>query len=396
MSAYACSPGRGSEAYIAHQWVLQMARFCDVTVFTDARNRSVTESFSYPPGVRFEYIKGLGRDVRTGRGFRDWRGLEWASYWLFLVRSYVRARKLLRERPFDLTHHVSYATFRWPFMLTLLPRPSILGPVGGAEFYPPGFPRTLYERVRWLMTWMTRLDPLVQWTLRRSTVIMAGNYDTMKALPVSVRPKARWMQTGVDPKEFTAVSAVRKDDRFVILWAGLLIRRKALDLLVAALPRVREALGSNVRVIVHGDGPERLNLERMAAQKGVADLIEFRGWTSRRDVLESYAEGDVFCFTTLRDTFGLVVLEAMAAGLPVVCLDHSGPGEMVTADSGIAVAPRSPAQVVEGLAAALIRLGRDPSLRRALAAGARRRIEETYAWDVLGEEMYRLYQEIAS
>lgn len=394
VSAYACAPGSGSEAYVGHNWVKQIARFHEVLVLTDGRNRGAIARHDYGRNVRFEFIDCLSETVKAGRDFRDWRGREWWGYYQFLVKSYSRARRLLKDPGFDLCHLVTFASFRWPFFLALLPRPSIFGPVGGGELYPPGFRRSPYEHARTAFTRLTRVDPLLRATLRRTSLILAGNRATVEAFSGALGWKIRVMQTGIDIREFARRAPRKPGGTFVILWVGLLIKRKALDLLVAALPAVQRELGDSLRVVVCGDGPDRTYVEARARELGVASCVEWRGWTSRQDVLRAYEEADVFCFTSLRDTFAVAVLEAMASGLPVVCLAHAGPGEMVTDESGLRVTATTREHVVRDLAAALLSLARNRKMRETLGAGARRRAEEVYDWNVLGEQMRGLYEEI--
>ena len=103
---------------------------------------------------------------------------------------------------------------------------------------------------------------------------------------------------------------------------------------------------------------------------------------------------DVFLFPSLRDGGGLVVVEAMAAGKPVICVDLGGPAMHVTEDCGIKVAPLSPEQVVRDLAAALERLFRDKPLRVQMGEAARRRAERVYHWDRLGERILGVYKDV--
>ena len=397
LSAYSCSPGAGSEPYVGHNWVKQISRVHEVVVLTDERNRRAIESYSYGPRVSFEFVEGAVRSVASPRNFPDWRGGEWWAYYRFSLKSFARARRLLRDRPFDLSHLVTWANFRWPFFLALLPRPSILGPVGGGDRNPAAFRGSPYERVRGLSLSLSRIDPLLRLTLARTTLILAATRATADALPAACRPRTRYLPLGIDLKEVSQPRVARRTgSEFRVMWVGLLNKRKALDLLVAALPRVREELGDAFRVTVCGDGPERLNLEAQARALGVADRLEFRGWVPRAEMLRAYAEADAFCCTSLRETGPLVVLEAMANQLPVVCLRHSGPGEMVTEECGIAIPPVHRRQVVDDLASALINLAKDPDLRHALGVGGRKRIEDVYDWDRRGDHLARLYEEVSA
>ena len=87
----------------------------------------------------------------------------------------------------------------------------------------------------------------------------------------------------------------------------------------------------------------------------------------------------------------MVVLEAMAHRLPVVCLDYGGPGEMVTSDCGFAVAVADMETTVAGLATALATLAKDRSLRMSMAQAARRRVTECYSWNLRHNVIGRWY-----
>jgi glycosyltransferase involved in cell wall biosynthesis len=393
MSAYACQPHLGSEHYHGHHWVKQAARRHEVIVLTDARNRDAICRHDYGRNVRFEFVEAMSSEIHGGRQFRDWRGREWAGYCRFLLKSYASARRLLQEPGFDLSHMVTWANFRWPNLLALLPRPSIVGPVGGGDEYPRGFDRSLYERARSVSIGFSRIDPLLRLTLGRTSVILAANASTARAMPASVRRRVRIAHAGIDLAEFDAWRHREGAGSFQVLWVGLLIPRKGLDLLLEAVARVRERLGEGFRVVVFGDGPEGPRLRAQAEALGVWQHIEWRGWVSREEVLRGYREADALCFTSLRETTPVTVLEGMLAGLPVACLAHSGQGEMVTQECGIPIAGGSREEVVDGFASALVKLGESPDLRRSLGEKARRRAVELYNWDSCGDAMDDLYRE---
>jgi glycosyltransferase involved in cell wall biosynthesis len=169
----------------------------------------------------------------------------------------------------------------------------------------------------------------------------------------------------------------------LIYWKGAHLAIKAI------------AQTSDATLTLAGDGPSRRGLERLAARLGVSSRVTFVGQVSSAQVQALYERHDVLLFPSLQDSGGLVVLEAMAAALPVVCVNLGGPGLSVTPDTGIAVAPSNPELVVEELATALTALGADPQHRRSMGEAARRRVMEVYAWDQKGELMRTLYAECA-
>jgi glycosyltransferase involved in cell wall biosynthesis len=91
-----------------------------------------------------------------------------------------------------------------------------------------------------------------------------------------------------------------------------------------------------------------------------------------------------------------VVIEAMSAARPVICLDAGGPGLHIIESCGIKVDPQSPTKTVAGLAAGLERLYLDEGLRQRMGAAGRERARESYHWDKLGDRLMEIYAPILS
>jgi glycosyltransferase involved in cell wall biosynthesis len=109
---------------------------------------------------------------------------------------------------------------------------------------------------------------------------------------------------------------------------------------------------SEVSLTIVGNGPERPALEEQARQLGVASRISFRGRLNRRAVREALQHAHAFVLPSRYETFGVVLLEAMATGLPVVATASGGPEDIVTPDTGELVPPGDPS----ALASALLRM----------------------------------------
>ncbi|WP_297486562.1 glycosyltransferase family 4 protein [Thermococcus sp.] len=106
-----------------------------------------------------------------------------------------------------------------------------------------------------------------------------------------------------------------------VVFAGRLIPEKGVDLLLRALAEVKEEI-PDVRAVVIGDGPERGRLEQLSARLGLEDSVLFTGFLESRDeVIAIIKASKVFVLPSRREGFGMVVLEAMASGLPVVTLN---------------------------------------------------------------------------
>jgi glycosyltransferase involved in cell wall biosynthesis len=187
------------------------------------------------------------------------------------------------------------------------------------------------------------------------------------------------------PREVLRASLGAAPDSPCVLVAANLVRRKGVDVLIAAL--AQPALRAPYTLWVAGDGPERAALEVDAAKRGLADRVRFLG---RRDDVPNLLEAcDVFVLPSRLEGLGVAALEAMARGRPVVASAVGGLAETVVSDeTGLLVPPEDPA----ALAAALARLIQDPELARRLgAAGAKRVAEHFLAGQMVGayEALYR-------
>jgi glycosyltransferase involved in cell wall biosynthesis len=218
-------------------------------------------------------------------------------------------------------------------------------------------------------------------------------YMTMLAERGLEPSKMKLFPRGIEP-EFAACDGSRRDawrarlalppDAPVLLWAGRLGREKNLDFLL----RVHRAVARRrpeARLVLAGDGPE---LERMRAECAADSRIVFTGRLDRADLPALYALADVFVFPSVTDTFGMVVLEAQACGLPAIVSDVGGPQELVaTGESGFVVR----ADDLDAWAAAVLgvldlKTG-DPDVLERMREAARKGARNGFGWDRLLDEM---------
>ena len=171
----------------------------------------------------------------------------------------------------------------------------------------------------------------------------------------------------------------------VITYVSRIATEKNVDYLADALAIVASRR-PDVRILLVGDGPSRPAIEQR-----IGSFARFAGYREGEDLADHYAASDIFAFTSLTETFGNVVLEAMASGLPVVALRSGGVGETVLSGStGSLVEPWEPPA---RFASALLELIEHPEERRRMAQAARSHAL-SQSWDAIMATLRDRYQSV--
>lgn len=170
-----------------------------------------------------------------------------------------------------------------------------------------------------------------------------------------------------DAVRFDGEKVSRSDDgkiRFVFV--GRLIELKGIDLLLRAFARVLERAPEALLTII-GNGPEQDKLEVLSCELGCRNSVIFQGSVPYARVLDEMSRHDVFVLPTRLDVFGLVVSEAIACGLPVICSYYAGAANDLVQKNGIIVDPEN----LDELAGAMEKLACNPHLRTQMAAAGK-------------------------
>jgi glycosyltransferase involved in cell wall biosynthesis len=402
ISAYACEPGKGSEPGVGWNVVAEMARRHEVWVITRTNNRSVieTELARAPlPSLHMVYYD-LPRWARWWK--RGTRGAR-LYYYLWQLALYPLARRLDLQVRFDVTHHVTFVTYWMPSLLAFLPAPFVWGPVGGGESAPKSFQVSggwrgrLYEVVRSTARRWGERDPLVLIAARRSALALAVTEATARRLyAIGAKHVEIASQIGLSATERSSLAGLespRAGEPVRFLSLGNMLHLKGFHLglrafAAADIPRSEYWLV--------GDGPYRLQLQRLARRLGVVDRVRFWGALPRAEALVKLGACHVLVHPTLHDSGGWASVEAMAAGKPVICLDLGGPAAQVTRETGFKIPARDPDRAVEGMARAMSVLAHDPRLRARMGQAGKDRVALEYAWERKGDLLSALYQKVAA
>lgn len=290
------------------------------------------------------------------------------------------ARLLRRERPAVFHAHMSSpVACKWGLAAAVLARvPAVLGTVQVGGYEPPD--RSAYWQLRALSRGVDRylavshgianeLVGTLGWPREKIDVVY--NAVDLARVEVEAPPGLREELGG-------------SEGRPLVLTPARLDAQKGHRFLFEAIQQVPEA-----NFLLAGEGPERAQLEALAAQLGIVDRVRFLG--RREDVPQLLAACDVFVLPSLYEGSSLAVLEAMAAGIPIVSSAIGGTDELIEdGRSGLLVAPED----VAGLATALRRVIDGPGLRESLSARARERVEAGLTREQMATRVCGVYREL--
>jgi len=159
-----------------------------------------------------------------------------------------------------------------------------------------------------------------------------------------------------------------------------------MDCGLRAIAKMR-ADGIAVHITMIGQGPAQKDWKKLVTQLKIVDAITWIPWMKQQYLLAAYQTFDLLLFPSMHDSSGNVVLEAMASGLPVVCLDLGGPAQIVNNNCGrvVSVKGLNADQVTEELSAALTKIAKNPDIASRLRTGALERARE-FSWqNVVGQ-----------
>jgi glycosyltransferase involved in cell wall biosynthesis len=387
ISARACNPYWGSESFGGWSAVKCLAKDHDLWVVTGKRNQTHLERAEseglIPKNVRFIYAGSFRpfSENRMWARFQDWN--EYIGYSRAILPI---AGDLHRRIQFDLTHHVSIATWRVASPLWQLGIPFAFGPVGGNEKFPLRFLPVLsgaaraFELCRMGSNMISRHSPAVRSCLRRSSHVLAANRETA-VLATQLRGSDANV-THLSPafffddkiKAFAASSAAKNACAPLRLIAGgNLEGRKGVALALLALARVKGKAVKFRYLFTGGGGPELGALRNLAVNLGLQDDVVLGESLSGPAYREELAAAHVFLLPSLRESCGVTMMEAMLAGCVPVVADCGGPAGIVTDECGYKMAVSNPEQMVSDLAATILTIDRQREiiLKKGCAAAER-------------------------
>jgi glycosyltransferase involved in cell wall biosynthesis len=352
---------------------LQAAGY-EVEVLTSAYRGGGGESYEGIPVHRFRYFPARWEDLTHDEAASDRmrRSLLYRVLPLFYIAGGLWAAwRLARRRQFDVIH------VHWPVPHALFGSLARHASKGQARLVTSWYGVEL----RWVQSSLPWLRGFVRWALRTSDAVVAISSYTAREIARFAQVPVRVIPYTLGFPEAPAARRSAGDGSFRILFVGRLVKRKGVTHLIEAVRCLPADL--HVRLTVIGDGPERVALSEQVRGSGLDGRVDFRGRVPESALRDAYAAADVLVLPSIVDArgdtegLGVVLLEAMSYGVPVVGSDSGGITDIIEdGESGLLVPPADAGQ----LARALERLARDPELAARLGAAGERRVRSAFGW----------------
>lgn len=408
-----CNPEWASVPLVGYRFFHEISQLANVTLVTHDRNKPALEKLASQAEIVYisegelnrRYYKLVDRYAYQKRVIWPlYHALSYPIYAEFNHQVYQQFKQRILQGEFDLVHALTPMMPRYPVKVVSLCKkvPFLLGPVNGGIPFPDGFrdkAKREFANLNFLRAIGRLLIPGYVQTYRTADRILSGSTYTMNLIKEIFKlPNDRvslFYENGVPDDFFAKNSPAEKPARDTVnlLFVGRLVPYKCADILIEAIHRLDPAIQAKLRLTIVGDGSERSALESQVSTFGLTETVEFAGWVDQQTIPQYYQNADVFCFPSIREFGGAVVLEAMACGLPCIVANHGGIGEYVTPETGFRIEPTSREYLTQELAAKIQLLAENHELRQTMAMQAIERAKE-FSWENKGKQMLEVYQEL--
>lgn len=412
MIAEQCNPEWPSVPLVAYNFYKEISQLVDVTLVTHGRNRESFEQHKEHTNITYidesetakKYHQMISSLITRGRA--NWplyQALSYPIYAEFNREVYRLFGDDVRQRKYDLVHSITPMIPRYPVSLVSACQntPLLLGPVNGGVPFPEGFQETARkENNFWnfLRAFGRYLIPGYVETYKKADLILSGSSYTLNMLKqlfgIEDERIKLFFENGI-PSSFLQAGASLKEptEKINLLFVGRLVPYKGADFVIEALGRLEPALRDRLSFTIVGDGSERQELESRVRALNLQDMVKFTGWVKQHETQVYYSKSDIFCFPSVREFGGAVVMEAMACGLPCIVVNNGGIAEYVTESTGFKIEPISRDYVIQVMSEKIRDLVENDQLRREMSRRAIERARE-FEWSEKAKQMVGIYSNL--
>lgn len=238
------------------------------------------------------------------------------------------------------------------------------------------------------------LNQYFKWFLKNTPTIVPTAYTreltiSLGASPVEIIP------TGVDFSEVYKGAGVNLKEKLrlwqnprILLYVGRLSKEKNLPFLLEVMSRLKQ-LRPDVHLVLIGSGPEENNLKKLAHNLKINDFVTFIRQVPHQEIFSYYRDADIFACPSKSETQGIVLIEAMAVGLPVVAIEAKGVSDIIKSEFGFLVEEK-----VETFSAKVLELLESEILLKDMSRKAKKASLENYSSQVMARKTEKFYQKI--
>lgn len=397
-TAYDIDPYKGSESATGWNFVLQIARFNKVVAITRTNNRCEIERYIKEFDINISNIEFAYYDLPYY--LRFWKkGARGSSLYFYLWQMLMPLFIIKNRLKFDIAHNVNFHADAFPTFLWIFKKPVVWGPINHHEKIPKEFmfPKKGFfkDRIKWYVKkifW--NLDPFLLISKLKVDLILGGNSSVKKRLNLSSGKFNIFSQVASNN---VIISKHQKINEFNIIIAARFISLKGIDIALYAFDVFYRQLSveekKNVKLSILGKGPLEQDLKSIKNSLISKNNIEFRGWIHKEKMNSFYQNSNIFLFPS-HEGAGMVVAEALSHGLPIICFDNYGPGELVNEQCAIKIPYLKYDQSITDFSSALLKIYRDKKLSNQMSKSARELFEEKYTWASKGILLEKLYNTI--
>lgn len=399
ISAYGCEPLKGSEAGVGWNWVIQMAQHNRLHVITRANNQASIEAH-LPNELKNNIIFHYYDAPSFIRQLKKRAKRLYFYYFVWQIGIIPIVRHIIKTERIDYTMHLTFGSMWMPTFLPFFSTSFIWGPIGGGDCEPRPFLKLLpfkqkvIQSFRYVMNALSFMHPGVMFAAYRAKVILARTPNTARAIPNCFRAKVQTiLETAMEDSVFEHKCVYQLNDDVVrMITTGRLLPSKNILTAVKSLEYIPKDY--RVRLTIIGSGYQRREIEETAKRIGRSQDVVIIDELPREEVLAFVERSDIFLFPSLREGGSWSLMEAMAIGLPVICLDWAGMAIITDDNCAIRIPVSNPEQMPKDMAAAIITLIKNPGLREAMGKAGRNRIKEVYNWKTKGLFVEQLFNSL--
>jgi glycosyltransferase involved in cell wall biosynthesis len=414
-----CNPEWASVPLVGYCFYANISQLAETTLVTHERNRPALEKAHPDRDITYisesAFIKKYYSFAEKLSKLNErviwplFHTLTYPVYGEFNRQVYTKFKDSILQGKYDLVHAMTPMMPRYPVKAIKACKhtPFILGPVNGGVPFPKGFQKVArqeFSDFNFLRSIGRFIIPGYRETYTKANYILAGSTYTLNLVKELFDIKNEkielFYENGIGSsflkkEESVSASKTRESSLINLLFVGRLVPYKGTDMLIDAISRLQTSIQKKILLTIVGDGSERKALEQQVEKLHLTEIITVIGWVDQKDTLQYYSNSDIFCFPSIREFGGAVVLEAMANGLPCIVVNNGGIGEYVTEETGFRINPESREFVVQELTVSIEKLVTNPLLRQTMSIKAIQRVKE-FTWSAKAEAVVRIYNKLSA